>query len=762
MEEKKNPVDLKRIFQSLQRMPLLFEKTASLEENVRCLAVFLQNFVPVCRVALVLTDTQLRWKDIAVWEQPSLLSSSSFAGWLHKAWQESVESRPGGEGAAELESQLKKSGQAAVFPRYVEKSQTSVLNVLLWKEESCGSWLPKEREMVCLFGELLDKSPSKQQRPGQDVWRSILDSVASSIYITDPDTDKILFMNRTMREAYQIDRPEGKICWQVLQKGEEGRCGFCPVKELMEHRGEPLVLRWEETSPITGRLYENYDSLIPWTDGSLAHFQHSVDVTDSRKMYHVASMDELSGMLSRRAGKEALQKAFLQARFEQVPLTVVMYDLNMLKEVNDVYGHQEGDRLISMTSEEVRRCLGPHDIAFRLSGDEFILALPGRSREEAKHRMNHVLEQLELRRREEGVPYECSFCFGAVEADLSGEFDLTGLLTLADEKMYLQKRRYHIKKREKEFQRGLARPSGHPDEFRYDIRQFYDALVQSTDDYIYVCDMKTDTFRYPKSMVEEFDLPGEVIHNAAAAWAEKIHEHDKQAFLEANQEVADGRAEGHSVEYRAKNRQGEWVWLRCRGHLERDENGEPTLFAGIISNLGKKNRIDHMTGLFNKFEFETDVRRLLERGAQHRMAILILGMDDFRRVNDLYNREFGDEVLRITAQKIQTLLPGNASVYRLDGDEFGVVFQGGRQGTDCPFLCCAEKPFPLPAGVQRKKVLQYTLCGLCLLSTGCAGLSGTDEVCALFSGVLQKQREKPYHLFYQGYFEAQGKIAGAH
>ena len=54
--------------------------------------------------------------------------------------------------------------------------------------------------------------------------------------------------------------------------------------------------------------------------------------------------------------------------------------------------------------------------------------------------------------------------------------------------------------------------------------------MRSTDDYIYVCNMKTNTFRYTKAMVEEFDLPGEIIENAAAIWEEKVHEHDGEHF----------------------------------------------------------------------------------------------------------------------------------------------------------------------------------------------------------------------------------------
>ena len=119
-----------------------------------------------------------------------------------------------------------------------------------------------------------------------------------------------------------------------------------------------------------------------------------------------------------------------------------------------------------------------------------------------------------------------------------------------------------------------------PCSFSYDESKLYDALVESTDDYLYVCNMRTGVFRYPRAMVEEFDLPSEVVENAAAVWGSKVHPDDKQAFLESNQEVADARTTRHWVEYRAINRKGEWVRLRCRGRLILDAKGKPLLFAG--------------------------------------------------------------------------------------------------------------------------------------------------------------------------------------
>ena len=59
------------------------------------------------------------------------------------------------------------------------------------------------------------------------------------------------------------------------------------------------------------------------------------------------------------------------------------------------------------------------------------------------------------------------------------------------------------------------------------------------------------------------------------------------------------------------------------------------------------------------------------------IGLMVLDMDSFKNINDLYDRSFGDEVLRITAQKVASMLPPNAMLYRLDGDEFGILLLGG-------------------------------------------------------------------------------------
>lgn len=413
--------------------------------------------------------------------------------------------------------------------------------------------------------------------------------------------------------------------------------------------------------------------------------------------FRSSAVDELTGVWDRRAGKAALQEQLDVGG----PLAVALLDVNGMGERNAREGHRAGDAYLTGVAQALVRALGERGWVFRLSGDEFVAVLPGGTGAEAARCMDLALEELE--------PAGEAFCYGTREVREGESITLEALLANADEKLYEQKRQLHIRRAAEQLER--QDPAVEPEAFDYDEKLLYDALVQSTDDYIYICNMKTGVFRYPQAMVEEFDLPGQVVANAAAVWGAKVHKHDKRAFLESNQDIADGRTDCHCVEYRAQNRNGEWLWMRCRGRVERDEHGQPTLFAGFITNLGKKNRTDHQTGLFNKIAFQDEAQRLLGTGSS--VVLLLFGIDDLKRINSLFDREFGDEVIRIVSQKVQSMLPPNAQVFRLDGDEFGVLCRGGgRQEAEGLFR-----------SVQDSLSARQTYDGkhfFCTLSCGCA------------------------------------------
>ncbi len=92
----------------------------------------------------------------------------------------------------------------------------------------------------------------------------------------------------------------------------------------------------------------------------------------------LARVDSLTGLLNHREFQETLARGLERAGRGQLPLSVAMLDLDGFKQINDGYGHAEGDRILRLVAETIRRALEPGDSAARIGGDEFGLILPGR------------------------------------------------------------------------------------------------------------------------------------------------------------------------------------------------------------------------------------------------------------------------------------------------------------------------------------------------------------------------------------------------
>lgn len=212
--------------------------------------------------------------------------------------------------------------------------------------------------------------------------------------------------------------------------------------------------------------------------------------------------------------------------------------------------------------------------------------------------------------------------------------------------------------------------------FDFDQSLFYDAIVNSTDDYIYIGDLKSNAYLITENMGRDFGFQGRVIHDLVNIWGNLIHDKDKEKYYHSIKIMLDGSTCEHNVEYQILNNKNEYIWVHCRGTLKRDEYGVPILFAGVISNLGQKGKVDFTTGLFTQTECEKEINYIYSMpGSLLGGGIMLLGLDNFNRINNLNNHILGDDILRKFAQSIQLILPKEASMYRFDGDQFAIVYR---------------------------------------------------------------------------------------
>ena len=153
----------------------------------------------------------------------------------------------------------------------------------------------------------------------------------------------------------------------------------------------------------------------------------------------MASMDELT-LLSNRRGFEALARHALGVckRLEK-PATLLFFDLNDFKQINDTSGHAEGDGALKTFADVLRIAFRESDVIGRLGGDEFVALLTAADHIETSAIMARLREILDERNATLKRGYDIRFSVGQIEYDAERHPDIEALLADADKAMYLHK-----------------------------------------------------------------------------------------------------------------------------------------------------------------------------------------------------------------------------------------------------------------------------------------------------------------------------------
>ena len=158
------------------------------------------------------------------------------------------------------------------------------------------------------------------------------------------------------------------------------------------------------------------------------------------RITRLAVTDELTGLANRRRFMELLRQEVQRARRYSRPLTLLMIDLDRLKQINDTHGHAAGDAMLRGVAESLRASVRATDYGARLGGDEFAALLPETGHAEAQVIAERIRASVEkFRTLINEATIQSTVSIGLVSRAAGEVTDLPSFIHQADDALYRAK-----------------------------------------------------------------------------------------------------------------------------------------------------------------------------------------------------------------------------------------------------------------------------------------------------------------------------------
>ncbi|NHC07425.1 GGDEF domain-containing protein [Azonexus fungiphilus] len=191
---------------------------------------------------------------------------------------------------------------------------------------------------------------------------------------------------------------------QIHQLHEAMHHVVAEVGELMPHRR------------ASGPLY----ALLKKAETFSLELGNEISLLNSIVIMSVYSKDTLTGFLSRRFLDRVLANQMEIAKATESPFSVIMFDLDHFKEINDRWGHPTGDRALEHVAGIVRDTLRQSDLIFRYGGEEFLLVCPSTPQAQARLLADKLRQRIAASPLQNTPPIPLAASFGVVEVAPAG------------------------------------------------------------------------------------------------------------------------------------------------------------------------------------------------------------------------------------------------------------------------------------------------------------------------------------------------------
>jgi diguanylate cyclase (GGDEF)-like protein len=285
------------------------------------------------------------------------------------------------------------------------------------------------------------------------LFESHFDLIPFGIYVVDVQSRVLIYSNLAFKERFGDH--QGAVCHAALAELPEP-CPWCRLDELLTPDGLPngRTAVFEHFNEVDDRWYQMQVRAMTWPDGRTVKYSIAVDISElkatqnqlaeahatlalrNRDLQRLSATDVLTGLANRQHIEEGTRKALAAHAVADEPVSLILFDIDHFKTINDKYGHLAGDTALRALADLVGRAVPRGHAVGRWGGEEFLVLCPG-----ANEAVAFILAET-LREAVRGLtlpgdgPLTCSF--GVAEARAGDS--LESLLARADQALYAAKR----------------------------------------------------------------------------------------------------------------------------------------------------------------------------------------------------------------------------------------------------------------------------------------------------------------------------------
>lgn len=173
-------------------------------------------------------------------------------------------------------------------------------------------------------------------------------------------------------------------------------------------------------------------------------------------------------------------------------------------------------------------------------------------------------------------------------------------------------------------------------------------------------------------------------------FTQRLHKDDYEHVMQNMRDHLSGKREAYEVEYRIKDKNGNYKWYYDRGKItEYDKNGRPIMLSGIVFDISKNKKIendlkkaneqlksylihDDLTKTYNRRFFN---ERITNLDKTKDSSLVLFDLDHFKKINDEFGHDIGDKVLIEVCSKVRNTLKDRGELFRWGGEEFFILLE---------------------------------------------------------------------------------------